>query len=765
MKRYFKLKKAFSMLLISYIIMLLLPGILIWNLYIKANNLSRNSCVENSLNALEQGELLFDKQISILDLKAIELVNDTNLKWILKMNKQEFGGTNAYTIAKFHKQLNENLSDSATFCNYSLLLNNEFIFNRNTVVFGLGFYYQHWRNYSNMTAKEWEQKSFGVTGRNILPMQNIQINGIPVRAMTYNYPIINMSSKREKTDGVIQFLIPDDTLKDWFLPLLTGQEGKIYLFDKQGTCLAALNQGDTAELPEFAKMTKVQGDFQSVSGKEKQIIIYKHSSSNDFVFAAALPAEAVMSDAKQIRRMSVGMILICMFVEIMLGIYFAWKYTTPIRNLVQNIQRIFRTDSVAGENQLQEEKKVEDMTTTVNEYEYLKSSIFHLIQTNQKMESSLRERKRKARINFLNCLFDGWFRYDEEICKEASLAGFSFGNQRYCAVSFKTGEESGAIMEALNDKEFVHVLAMHVTEHKFLHVLFGVPKEEDTGHIIEIVREIKKEIFKKYGQQLKAGIGTAYENETNITYSYMQSCYCAGASSDRRKDGILEYSEVSQDVNALYYPTELEIKLINSTKYSEIKQIEEIFRYLHNENIEKRHLSQTMQRVLVSNLAATLFKIYNDLVMDEQVNQIIEMVCHYQDLPQALFVLQEQFIQVSCRLKCSKDEREEAYNKQLKEYMELNYNNPQLCLAMAAEHFALSESYFSQFFKEVTREAFSSYLESLRINKAKELISSGKYDIELVASMTGYNNSGTFRRAFKRVNGISPSAWKQNDNR
>ncbi|MGB8455679.1 MAG: helix-turn-helix domain-containing protein [Anaerocolumna sp.] len=716
------------------------------------------------MNALKQGELLFDKQISILDLKAMEFTNDNNLKWILKMDRQEFGGTNAYTIAKFQKQLNEKLSDSATFCNYSLILKNEFIFNSNTVVFGLDFYYQHWRNYSNMTAKEWEKQSFDENSRNMLPMQNVQINGIPIMAMTYNYPIINMTSKLAKTDGVIQFLISYDTIRDWFLPLLSGSEGKIYIFDKQGNCLAALNHQDSAEIPSFAKMTDDQGNFQSVSENESQIIVYKHSSDNDFVFAAVLPEQVVMSDARQIRRMSVSMILICLFIEIMLGIYFAWKYTTPIRNLVQNIQRIFSADTLDGKKSLQEEAKAEDMKTTVNEYEYLKSSISHLIQTNQKMESTLRERKIRERINFLNCLFDGQFRYDEEVCREAALAGFPFGNQQYCVVSFLTGERSEQIMKELNEKEFVNVLAIHVTDNKFIHVLSGIPKsEKDTGCIAAIVHEIMEMILEKYGQQLNIGIGTTYENETNITYSYMQSCYCACVTSDRRKDGILKYSEVSEDINALYYPTELEIKLINSTKYSEIKQIEEIFKCLHNENIEKRHLSQTMQRVLVSNMAATLFKIYNDLVMDAQVNQMIEMVCHYQELPQALLVLKEQFIQVSYRLQCSRDEREETYHRQLKEYIELNYINSQLCVSMAAENFALSEGYFSQFFKEVTGEAFSSYLERIRLTKAKELIGSGKYDIELVASMTGYNNSGTFRRAFKRVNGISPSAWKQND--
>ena len=54
------------------------------------------------------------------------------------------------------------------------------------------------------------------------------------------------------------------------------------------------------------------------------------------------------------------------------------------------------------------------------------------------------------------------------------------------------------------------------------------------------------------------------------------------------------------------------------------------------------------------------------------------------------------------------------------------------------------------------------YLEKYRIEKAKELICENKYDLERIAIMIGYNNSNTFRRAFKRLEGISPSDYKQN---
>ena len=48
----------------------------------------------------------------------------------------------------------------------------------------------------------------------------------------------------------------------------------------------------------------------------------------------------------------------------------------------------------------------------------------------------------------------------------------------------------------------------------------------------------------------------------------------------------------------------------------------------------------------------------------------------------------------------------------------------------------------------------------LRIERAIELIQEGKLKIAEIAEAVGYTNDQTFRRAFKRVMGVSPTAYK-----
>ena len=41
------------------------------------------------------------------------------------------------------------------------------------------------------------------------------------------------------------------------------------------------------------------------------------------------------------------------------------------------------------------------------------------------------------------------------------------------------------------------------------------------------------------------------------------------------------------------------------------------------------------------------------------------------------------------------------------------------------------------------------------------MLEENRYDMETIAEKVGYNNSASFRRAFKWTVGISPSVWKK----
>ena len=94
--------------------------------------------------------------------------------------------------------------------------------------------------------------------------------------------------------------------------------------------------------------------------------------------------------------------------------------------------------------------------------------------------------------------------------------------------------------------------------------------------------------------------------------------------------------------------------------------------------------------------------------------------------------------------------------EQIKEYMKGHYMDSGLGLAQVGTVFRVSEGYLSSVFKEQEGINFTDYLEGIRIERACELLKDGKNKIDRISEEVGYNSVQSFRRAFKRVKGISP---------
>ena len=76
-----------------------------------------------------------------------------------------------------------------------------------------------------------------------------------------------------------------------------------------------------------------------------------------------------------------------------------------------------------------------------------------------------------------------------------------------------------------------------------------------------------------------------------------------------------------------------------------------------------------------------------------------------------------------------------------------------------ANELFISKSYLMSLFKKKTGISINSYIASYRMQIAKELLSTNKYKIYEVAYMVGYNDVKSFRKVFKKHNGLSPTEY------
>lgn len=100
-------------------------------------------------------------------------------------------------------------------------------------------------------------------------------------------------------------------------------------------------------------------------------------------------------------------------------------------------------------------------------------------------------------------------------------------------------------------------------------------------------------------------------------------------------------------------------------------------------------------------------------------------------------------------------------SNQLQNFINDYYTSSDLSIAMMADQFHVSITYVSYLYKKYFNENFSDYLWKLRVVKAKELLKNTKKPIEEICVAVGYENVSSFRRKFKKEEGMTPSQYRE----
>ena len=84
-----------------------------------------------------------------------------------------------------------------------------------------------------------------------------------------------------------------------------------------------------------------------------------------------------------------------------------------------------------------------------------------------------------------------------------------------------------------------------------------------------------------------------------------------------------------------------------------------------------------------------------------------------------------------------------------------------LHLAEIASVVRLSPFHFARLFKAATGRSPYRYLLDQRLRRAKDHLRSGDFPVAEIAAQVGFNNHTHFSRAFRKREGLSPTAWRE----
>lgn len=277
-------------------------------------------------------------------------------------------------------------------------------------------------------------------------------------------------------------------------------------------------------------------------------------------------------------------------------------------------------------------------------------------------------------------------------------------------------------------------------------------------YLLTIQKEVLKlhnEVLERENLWLFAGIGKTTQTLMNIWESYQQAVDAVGYAS--KNYIFLPYEYIKKDSKSFYYPQEFSNKLIHFVTSGNEAQTLELLRLIRKENMDERSLPVNLMHFLLSDIRNTLLKARFELPASTDEGLLQEIDNKFAE--KVSFALCEELAKSLCDIfaKCS---NEGNLIEAIVRYIRENYADSLLCLNKISDEFKISETYFSHLFKQSTGENFSTFLETLRMNRAMELIKGGDVALNDVYQMVGYNNQNSFRRAFKKVYGTTPGAVK-----
>ncbi|HHV97853.1 MAG TPA: AraC family transcriptional regulator [Clostridiaceae bacterium] len=562
-----------------------------------------------------------------------------------------------------------------------------------------------------------------------------------------------------KTVGQLVTRINADKVKDLMSPAISESSGTMYIFEKDGTVLLAYPETD--ELQNMIQYDFLKYDFSKHSesfeweiNNTKVFISYRVSDKTGWVYLISVPLNDLLNQTKNIMN-TIVLNLIIFYSIIVTIAYFSIKYN---RHPLVNIVKTLPTKMVSPEKVMR--KGISHISTVVTE----------IVSDIEQLEERVKEQRNLLQNIILFGLESGEINNENVLRQLASNLGVSFNGKHFRGVYLmirdnpetcspgNTPTYHHEIFDFLSSDN-KHFPIVSSKEKNLFVMLYQQSLKENEDTYLNVFRNLYQILSNKFGLESVIYLGYPCENVMNVYESFEAAKRLINLNTDTSSNYKFLVECKSSDSGNDYYVYSIkdEQKLMNLILNYDEKGIHCLLADIFRKNFVERSLTNFMRRILFARILGTI------LSFTELVSLAPELKNSLADIEPRLFfeLIEKQCIQICNFLRKKNEENNKRILEQILEYINENICNYELSLNMIAMKFNMSESYLSMCFKEYTGRNFTTYVEELRMNKANLLLDMGKHTIAEIAEKVGYSNPHSFRRAYKRLFGFSPSEYKK----
>lgn len=743
-----KLMKVYSQnsilqFLVSYILVLVLPLAILSYGFGSAFHIVKSDIENSYITMLQHSVSLIDNETEKMESLALQTSQDPGIKEFSGIKKGDTGYIMPAlkAIDSFYKLMN--------YQSIELMGEPSIYFRSMDLVMYDSTYYKP--EIFEKYLKEWgipKEEWVGLTQKD--PSRRLSGYQKMGEALVYIMP----ASKylRGNNEELVVFQINQKALKNLldFSNVYDRTEYSVWILDKDNRLLWSHEGLD--ENPEISAMDFEDGYFE----KEGLGFISTMSPDSGWRYILAVPEKLALSRLSVLKNLVYFLAGIAVFAGGAISLYLAVRKGKPINEVIQAIVS-------SGEE--------------AYDYRKLGGAVAGILTDHQELLEKIEKDRPLMQKAFFHDLLKAEFSNDSQLKLSAKKAGIGLDGVAYFTAAFElfAGNDFYDVDEQTLDE--VHIISQlmesHISEsypgsvwfykknYRITTVIFALEQQEES--VKPVIMESRQWLLSEYNVETNWGIGNVCEDLMLLWKASEESRVALNHCSSQTP--VVEYSSELDNIEEFYFPEIAQEILVECSHSGHPEKAEEILEILERENCVNRSLSRSQFMKLNRKVSDLLLKILKQDSSGKELQiWLNETVIDPKGEHEEYFNRLKQICRRACFDNAEKKNRQRGKMiEEIKEYMKGHYMDSGLGLTQVGTVFRVSEGYLSSVFKEQEGINFTDYLEGIRIERACELLKDGQNKIEHISEEVGYNSVQSFRRAFKRVKGISPKEARCSD--
>ena len=272
--------------------------------------------------------------------------------------------------------------------------------------------------------------------------------------------------------------------------------------------------------------------------------------------------------------------------------------------------------------------------------------------------------------------------------------------------------------------------------------------------------------FQKFEFDIIFSTSNSHRGKDSLPDAYRESLDMLAHALEKSTYGLYYYMDVREEHKTTYfYPPEKEQHLIKLLKNGDYDELEKEFNDIHSVNFDNIFASLEMVRCLYIDILATILKtcksgIEGEMYLLTDTTNVMRLILNCTEISVMKNAMLGLFKSCCNEINMRKCGIEDAFISDVQQFIQKNYSDINLNVTNIANKFLVHPNYLSKLFKKQLQMNMLTYVNNIRINEAKRLLSNTNYSLEEICEKTGFGSYRTFIRVFHQIVSISPGRYR-----